>query len=642
MNISKFEDRRKEKTNNYLVAFQLVFHCVVIIWYLQFESANYASMEAFYSLLIVSVLGVLTLVTLGKIRPYGDMKDLIIEALIITVYILTVFFLVYLTNSFVSRTLFFIPMVIVLIRYGKRIGLIVTTLTLTVFLIIEQLLYAHYNNLDEVFILSLISFLLIWLIGNLMETEEEMRRSLIEFAQRDKYLLENIDSGIIYIDNNDIIRIFNSSAEKLLDISKNSALDKGISSLSICLLEDTPSSFTNNFKKMSGSPEEGTFIRDNKLVTVSRTIDNEGSYLGKVIMIKDLTQTNILHTLEQKVDFITESISMPLLTFNEKGDLTFLNKEASNFFSLDKNRYLFKNYRELFDEDLCNYIKKILDSPKNTLNDEIKLQGIGSKPKELFISTGVFKGILGNVQSISLLIGDVTDIKQRDRHIMQADKLAAIGEMAAGMAHEIRNPLTTIRGMAKLLQRKVQSDSLINNLEIIMEEATRANSILSDFLIYARPSEPEFIEKPLREVFNEICSLIKPNCELKGAEVDLVYKQNENPIVSWDNKQLKQVFLNLALNALKAMESTLEKKLEISITIGDGLIEIGFKDNGEGMEDKILPDVFNPFFTTNDEGTGLGLSVCYRIIENHKGKITLESIKGLGTTFTIQLPIKPN
>jgi len=276
------------------------------------------------------------------------------------------------------------------------------------------------------------------------------------------------------------------------------------------------------------------------------------------------------------------------------------------------------------------------------LNRELKLRGETQKHKELLISVGVIKNIQERVEGVSFLINDVTELKKRDRQIMQADKLAAIGEMAAGIAHEIRNPLTIIKGMAQLKQRKVENDSLADTFALIIEEANRANSMLNEFLTFARPSEPEFTEKPLQEVFEKIYSLIKPHCQLKDTEVALVYKQNDNPIVNWDNKQLMQVFLNLALNSLKAMEGTLFKKLEISITIKGESVNIDFKDNGVGIEDEILNDIFNPFYTTNHEGTGLGLSICYRIIENHKGKISIESKKGVGTIFIIKLPIKPN
>ncbi|WP_051533961.1 ATP-binding protein [Desulfitibacter alkalitolerans] len=638
MNILSFEYKRKEKINQYLVMFQIAFHFIVIIWYLQFKSADFASMDSFHALMVLSFLGLLTLVFLGRIKPDASKKVLLTEIFIVTVYILTVLFLVYLINSFVTRTLFFVPMVIVIIKHGKKIGLIITAIVILAFFILELFLGAIPYNIEDLLIFSSISLLIIWLIGNLLETEEKMRRSLIEIAHRDKCILENNDAGIIYIDNESIVRIFNAAAEKLLDMSKDDVLEKTID----CVKE---SYLTDIYCRSDGDSlnHESIFIKDYNLINISLIYDDKEEYLGKLIMIKDLSQTNILHTLKQKVDFITESINMPLITIDASGRVTFLNNEACEFFAINKSKALLRHYKNTFCCNFSDYIEKTLKLPENVLNDEITLTcNVEKTPREVLISVGITKDIQKNIQGVTFLINDVTELRHRDRQFMQADKLAALGEVAAGVAHEIRNPLTTIKGVAQLLLRRVDPGNIDDTLRLIVEESDRANSIISDFLAFARPSEPVFSPKPLRQVFNEIYHLIEAHCLLNKTKLVLQHVDSQNPTVNWDDKQIKQVFLNLTLNSLKAMAEVPSKRIEMSISQKKDAIIVNFKDNGIGIEEDIIKDIFNPFFTTNHDGTGLGLSISYKIIERHKGKVSIESKKDEGTTFVVELPINPN
>lgn len=638
MNISGFENKRKEKINQYLVLLQIAFHFFVIIWYLQFEAADYASMDSFHALMVLSFLGLLTLVFLGRIRPDTSQKDLLTEIFIVTGYILTVFFLVYLIDSFITRTLFFVPMIIIIIKHGKKIGLAITTIVILAFFILELIRGTMPYNIEELLIFSFTSLLIIWLIGSLLEAEEKMRRSLIEIAHRDKCILENNEAGIIYIDNENIVRIFNGAAEKLLNMSKDDVLEKTID----CIRQGY---LTDIYCRSDGDNQndESIFIKDYNLINISLIYDDKEEYLGKLIMIKDLSQTNILHTLKQKVDFITESINMPIITIDESGRITFLNNKACEFFAINKSKALLRHYRETFCSDFCDYIEKTLQFPENILNDEITFDCTAEKgPREVLVSVGITKDIQKNIQGVTFLINDVTELRNRDRQFMQADKLAALGEVAAGVAHEIRNPLTTIKGIAQLLQRRVDTGNIGDSLSLIVEEANRANSIISDFLAFARPSNPMFNPKPLRQVFNEIYHLIEAHCLLHETKLVLQHADSQNPTVNWDDKQIKQVFLNLTLNSLKAMKETASKRIEISIGQNKENIIVNFKDTGTGIEEDIVKDIFNPFFTTEHEGTGLGLSISYKIIERHKGKVSIKSKKGEGTTFVIELPINPN
>ena len=353
----------------------------------------------------------------------------------------------------------------------------------------------------------------------------------------------------------------------------------------------------------------------------------------------------VMYALQQKVDFITESINMPIITIDLSGKITFLNNEACEFFTISKRRAISEHYIEFFCSSFCGYLEKALYSPKDVLNDEFIFDCAAGEPKEIFISTGTTKDIEGKIQGVTFLINDVTELRKKEREFAQADKLAAIGEVAAGVAHEIRNPLAVIKGIIQMMQKRAGSENLDHSLSLMAKEANRASSILKDFMAFTKPANPVFSEQSLKQLFDEISNLIEAHSVLYEAELTVNYIDIQKSIVNWDKELIIQVFLNLALNALRAMKDSTYKCIEICIAKDqeNKNIIISFKDTGSGMEEDVVKEIFNPFFTTDrKEGTGLGLSISYRIIERHNGKISVQSKKGKGTTFVVELPINPN
>jgi len=643
MNILNFENQRKQRISHYLVTFQAVFHFVVIIWYLQFIAVDFAGQEAFTALMMINLLGLVTIGFLGKINSEPNKKVLLMDIFIITVYIITVFFWVYLTDTFATQALLVIPMIMVIIKYGRRVGLIIASIVVVAFFVIELARGTLQYSIEMLLVFSFISLLLIWLIGSLLETEEEMRRNLIEVAFRDNWILENNDAGIIYIDSQNTVQVFNTTAEKLIGISKDDVLEKPIDFTKKSYLTDIFDTYRQLYNK---NPKKlNTFIKDGyNLINIS-LIHNAEEYLGKLITIKDLSQTNVLHILQQQVDFITESIAMPIVTINLSGKITFLNTEACEFFAIDKKGAAWGDYKEFFCDNFSDYIEKVLKYPEDILNDEFIFGGTTGEHKDLLISTGITKDIEGKIQGITFLINNVTELRKKERALAQADKLSAIGEVAAGVAHEIRNPLTIIKGIVQMMQKRLEPENLDPSLALMAKEANRASSILKDFMAFTKPTKPTFSEEPLKQLFDEISDLLEAHCVSYEAELAVNYLDTQKSVVNWDGELIMQVFLNLALNALKAMENNSYKRIEISIEKDqdDKNIIISFRDTGSGMAEDIVKDIFNPFFTTDrKEGTGLGLSITYKIIELHNGKISVQSKIGSGTTFVVELPINPS
>jgi two-component system, NtrC family, sensor histidine kinase PilS len=226
--------------------------------------------------------------------------------------------------------------------------------------------------------------------------------------------------------------------------------------------------------------------------------------------------------------------------------------------------------------------------------------------------------------------------------LKKADRLAAIGELSAHIAHEVKNPLASISGSVQLICQGERIDAADKKLlNIIVRETERLNSLINDFLAYARPSQPMKIPVLLRQLIMDMTSLISADPRFRN----VVIHNNcpEQLSVPVDRDQIRQVFWNLFLNAAQAMPNggviRIDADNEEAMRCSEGTVKIVVADTGAGMTVNDMKRVFEPFFTTKFGGTGLGLATVYRIIESHGGTIFVDSVIGAGTTFTIMLPV---
>ncbi len=256
---------------------------------------------------------------------------------------------------------------------------------------------------------------------------------------------------------------------------------------------------------------------------------------------------------------------------------------------------------------------------------------IGYHISPLFAKAGETTGLIISFQ-------DLTDIRSMEENIRRKDRLAAVGRVAAGLAHEIRNPLGAMRGAIQVMQLNMPPESSQTSLmEIILRESDRLNKIITNFLTYARPRVSNFSEIDVRESINDTFALLVHSPDILDhheLETDLP----ENPVlISADSTQLKQIFWNLARNALGAMPEG--GKLTIGLQeINDHRIRIVFEDTGCGMSPEQVEKLFEPFSDSTTGGTGLGLSIVYQIVRDHNGTINVRSRENDGTTITVELP----
>ncbi len=233
---------------------------------------------------------------------------------------------------------------------------------------------------------------------------------------------------------------------------------------------------------------------------------------------------------------------------------------------------------------------------------------------------------------------DLTEIRSMEESVRRKDRLAAVGRVAAGLAHEIRNPLGAMRGAIQMLESKMPAESLHAGLmDIILKESDRLNNIITNFLGYARPAAGDFVETDVGEAIRNTIILLSHSPDVKESHILTTDLGDLPAIITADPTQLKQIFWNLARNALQAMPDggTLNVGVEM---IPTNRIRIRFEDTGLGMSPERVEQLFEPFSNSTTGGTGLGLSIVYQIVKDHNGAINVRSMEGAGTVITVELP----
>jgi signal transduction histidine kinase len=234
------------------------------------------------------------------------------------------------------------------------------------------------------------------------------------------------------------------------------------------------------------------------------------------------------------------------------------------------------------------------------------------------------------------------DLKKSKSYIRRADRLASLGTLTAGLAHEIRNPLVAIKTFTQLLPERLEDEEFRNHfLNIASGEVDRISALVTELLEFARPSEPKFELENINEILDGMILLISSETKSKHINIAKDYGTDLSPITI-DREQMKQVFLNMLLNAIEATPGNGKIVVKTRSFIkpdGEPYIQIEFTDNGCGIAPEYLEDIFTPFFTMKEKGSGLGLSISNQIIQDHKGYIDVESQLNKGTSFFINLPI---
>lgn len=344
---------------------------------------------------------------------------------------------------------------------------------------------------------------------------------------------------------------------------------------------------------------------------------------------------------------VLEGMESGVVAVNQDGKIIIINRVAESIFSLKKEDVLNKDYLQVFPEDEP-LLKKTLKQRKFVRGKEEEFKTFSGEEKFLIIGTSTIYDDEGQMGGAVSVIHDVTELKKFEEEAKRAERLKALGSLAAGVAHEIRNPLNAISIATQRLKKEFiptkNEDEYTSFTNTILKEIKRLDLIINQFLSLAKAHKLNLAETDLNSLLNEILKLVE--MEAQDKKVKIEKRIEKLPKIRVDKEELKKALLNILLNSVQAtpkggkvfFESFFDESKKSEGSFGEVLIKV--KDSGPGIPKENLRRIFQPYFTTKEKGTGLGLAIAYRIIADHKGKIEVQSEEGKGTTFTIKLSVK--
>jgi len=338
-------------------------------------------------------------------------------------------------------------------------------------------------------------------------------------------------------------------------------------------------------------------------------------------------------------DQVVTSLPVGLIATDKDGRIAFYNSAAERITGLDLAQARGKEPDSVLPSHLCG-LKESLDLGESINEKEMECEFTENKIVPVSISASKIINEEGQFVGQVLIIRDLGEVRRLQDEIRRKEKLAAIGGLAAGVAHEIRNPLSSIKGIASYYKTKFEDGSEDKEMAgVMIEEVDRLSRVISELLEFARPTKLNRKPSDINGILKHSTRLVEQEAAAKkiGIQLNLASGSMEADV---DPDRLTQCFLNLFLNAMQAMESG--GRLTVSSSTGaNGNIAIDIKDNGPGISAENLSKIFDPYFTTKPKGTGLGLAIVHKIIEAHQGQIKVRSTIGQGTVFSIILPLVP-
>ena len=329
---------------------------------------------------------------------------------------------------------------------------------------------------------------------------------------------------------------------------------------------------------------------------------------------------------------IVQSLPIGLITCDRRGVVIFANEAVSPI--------LGRTDAELRGRQLGEMLPPLATSVGHVSPMDIELFPSDGQRVVLSVTAHNLRDAGGNVSGRVVTLQDVTSLRELEQVATQADRQAAIGNLAASIAHEIRNPLASMSGSIQLLQSELQLNPVHTKLmDIVLRETDRLNNLINEFLAYARPTQLRDTIADLSEILTEQLGVLThdPACQDR---VSIQQDIKKNIVCRLDPDQIRQLFWNLYVNALQAME---DRPGVLTVVAREseryqGFVEIEVRDTGKGITKETMGSIFDPFFTTKERGAGLGLTIVHRIVESHNGKIFVDSTVGRGTTFHVLLP----
>jgi two-component system, NtrC family, sensor kinase len=351
-----------------------------------------------------------------------------------------------------------------------------------------------------------------------------------------------------------------------------------------------------------------------------------------------------LERLKEFNENIIESINVGVMVINPHGRLVNWNSALETIYGVSRKEAIGRRMVEVFDSEMIKTLRELM-SRSDRLDDQpinvYKFKAAASDGRELILNVSLapLEDKNGAIEGTLIAIEDLTDRVRLEEQLQQSDKLSSIGILAAGVAHEVNTPLTGISSYAQMLLQQVPENDPRHHLLVkIHRQTSRASAIVNNLLNFSRVSDARLVSVDLHRVLDDTIQLLE--AQLRNTAIEVVRNYDEDlPAVAGNAPKLQQVFMNLILNARDAM--TLGGRLEIATELSENAVVVKFRDTGGGIPAEHLSKIYDPFFTTKEigSGTGLGLAVSYGIIQDHGGRIVVDSRPGEGACFEITLPM---
>jgi PAS domain S-box-containing protein len=340
---------------------------------------------------------------------------------------------------------------------------------------------------------------------------------------------------------------------------------------------------------------------------------------------------------------ILESSPNSMISLNLKKEISSVNRRTEELFGVRREGILGQNASRVFGGEIAHIVDLALDDHAVVNRKEIRRNGGQGNAALLGVTSSLLRNHQGSLIGAMLIVRDLTEEKKTEELIRRIDRLTSLGQLSAGIAHEIRNPLASIYFNVQLLAKKLPATdptrSLINDTQ---EGINRIRALVKGMLDFAKPSLPSLKRGSLAKVLRETIALMDSQLKKNRVEVQLELEENL-PEVIFDPHQIQQVVVNLLLNAKEAMAEggriELAARVERPADRRCEQVALLCTDQGVGIAPEDQTRIFNPFFSTKAEGTGLGLSIVHKILEQHQASVEVLSQKGRGTTFIIRFPV---
>lgn len=494
---------------------------------------------------------------------------------------------------------------------------------------------------DRLFELTITSNILNGFYMSIMRdiTEKRsMEKQLFKSEERFREVFENAMDAIILMNNDGRIVKANQSACKIFELPMEQLLNKKMTDF----IDQTDQRYHAIQKQYDQKGE----IRAELLFRMANGQYKELEFTSKRIMFdsQDLTilrnvsdrkrMEQELRESELKFRKVFNGSMDGIVLFNNQYDIIDANPLAGKILSTPLEQLKTSNLLDV----ISGYHIENAASPAKTISLEEMDNDIPFllSDQKRILEFSFKRNIIQNMNLA--MLRDVTERKELEERLRKSDTLHVVGELAAGIAHEIRNPMTALKGFIQLLKGSIQNEDHALYFNVITSELKRIESIITEFLILAKPQAIMYEEKNIVKIMQDTMDLLHAQANLDNVQMHLKC-EGGIPLIYCEPNQLKQVFINILKNAIEVMPDGGNVYVSIKQK-GDDHIIISLADEGIGMTEDKLKRLGEPFYTTKERGTGLGLMVSYKIIEEHNGKIEVESEEGRGTTFHLTLPIR--